>query len=101
MNTVCSNLASDYSMLLTKARDDKELINQLNMVFNALEATMTYLVHKNNSDIAILIDEKNALANYFSKILLLGDKKTTPAQCIMEDPKKFRGIEKDIIKCQQ
>lgn len=101
-NAIRPCLRSDCSTFMTKVNADQELSDQLNAVFDAIEAGFTYLINKDDKAIAALTAEKIALADRLSQLLLAGGgRSTAPTRRISEDPEKFSGTEKDISKRQQ
>ena len=98
-NAIRPSLSNDCSTFITKATADQELGRQLDVMFNAIKDSLTYLINENDKAIAKLTAKKIELADRLSQLLLAGGgRSTAPTQRITNDPEKFGGTKKDISK---
>ena len=65
-NAIRPCLKSDCSTFITKINADQKLNDQLNAVFDAIEAGFTYLINKDDKAIAALTAKKIAFADRLS-----------------------------------
>jgi hypothetical protein len=104
-NAVRPGLTADCSQFMLNVEADPALKSQLEVICDALEDAMKYLIDKNDTDCAALqqqLTDKSALADRLSAALLHPTHGNTGnARRISEDPEKFGGMEKDIAKRQQ
>ena len=104
-NAVRPGLTADCSQFMLDIEANPVLKSQLEVICDALEDAMKYLIDKNDTDCAALqqqLTDKSVLTDRLSAALVHRTHGSTGnARRISEDPEKFGGVERDIAKRQQ